>query len=269
MSKVILVTGATSGIGLYCAEMLAARGHKVYGCGRRVDETNPDPALGYKLIRCDINDQNSVEECINKIKNESGRIDVLVNSAGFAFGGGIEDTTAEEAKVQFETNYFGTHRMCREVMPVMRRQKGGMIINISSVASEFVVPFQAFYSMSKMAMDGLTSAIRMEGKPFGIIACSVNPGDVKSGFTAARLQAANINSQSAYYDATMKSIETMKRDEMNGMAPQRVAALVCRLVEKKSLKPKYFIETQYKAIVFLKRIMPASFIEYLLMKSYS
>ncbi|MGE5416593.1 MAG: SDR family oxidoreductase [Acidobacteriota bacterium] len=269
MPKVILVTGATSGIGLLCAEMLAAQGHTVYGCGRRVDETHLDPTLKYKLIRCDINDQDSVENCIKRMVDQVGRIDVLVNSAGFAFGGGIEDTTVDEAKIQFETNFFGTHRMCREVMPIMRRQQEGMIINISSVASEFVVPFQAFYSMSKMAMDGLTSAVRMEGKSFGIQACSVNPGDVKSGFTAARLQAANIAKESAYYEMTMKSIQTMKRDEMNGMAPERVAALICRLVDKKTLKPKYFIETQYKAIVFLKRIVPASFIEFLLSKSYS
>lgn len=267
MSKVILVSGATSGIGLDCAEMLAARGHRVYGTGRRVS-AEQEEKKPYTLVRCDITDQQSVEECVASIINEAGRIDVLINCAGFGFGGGVEETTVEEAKAQFETNFFGTHRMCREVMPIMRRQGGGAIITVSSVAAEFTIPFQSFYSTSKMALDGMMQAIRMEGKPFKITATCVNPGDVRSGFTAARFQAAAIDPKSPYYEKTMKSINTMKKDEMNGMEPKRVAELICRLVVKKKLKVKYFIEAQYKAAMVLKRILPAQTVESLLMMLY-
>lgn len=265
MSKVILVSGATSGIGLVCAEMLAAKGHKVYATGRRVGLGNKLP---YTQVRCDITDQKSVEECIDKVKKEAGRIDVLINCAGFAFGGGVEETTVDEAKIQFDTNFFGTHRMCREVMPIMRQQGGGMIITVSSVAAEFSVPFQSFYSTSKMALDGMMQAISMEGKPFNIIAATVNPGDVKSGFTAARFQAAAIKPDSPYYTQTMKSIDQMKKDEMNGMDPKRVAELICKLVDKKKLKVKYFIEFQYKVVMVLKRILPAKTVENLMMMIY-
>ncbi|MGE5397072.1 MAG: SDR family oxidoreductase [Chitinophagales bacterium] len=268
MPKVILVSGATSGIGKVCAEMLAQKGYRVYATGRRVDPAGEKKGA-YQLVQCDVTDHKSVEECIARIIGEAGRIEVLVNCAGFGLGGAVEETTVEEAKMQFETNFFGTHRMCREVMPVMRNQGGGMIITVSSVAAEFTIPYQSFYSSSKMALDGLTQAIRMEGKPFGIIAACVNPGDVKTGFTAARHQAAACQPGSPYYRLTMKSIETMKKDEMNGMDPQRVAQMVCRLVEKKRLKPKYFIESQYKLVMVLKRILPTQTVETLLRKMYA
>lgn len=268
MGKVILVTGATSGIGLACADRLASMGHRVYGVGRRVPESGQTAPGGWQMLQCDITNQESVDRCVSRILEEAGRIDVLINCAGFGLGGAVEDCTTEEVKAQFETNFFGTHRMIRAVMPVMRRQGGGMILNMSSVAAEFVIPYQSFYSISKMAMDGLTTAVRMEGKPFGIIAASINPGDVNSGFTAARMQAAALTPESPYYRMAMKSIETMKRDEMNGMAPERVAELVVRLINRRTLKPQYFIEPQYKATVFLKRLLPKSAVEFLLSKMY-
>lgn len=265
MSKVILVTGATSGIGLLTARMLAEQGHTVIGTGRSADSKGLE---SFEWKRLDITDQDAVDECVNQIVKTKGKIDVLVNCAGYGLGGGIEDTTAEEARDQFETNFFGAHRVIRAVMPVMRGQGGGMILTVSSVASEFVVPFQSFYSTSKMALDGMMQAVRMEGKPFNIQAACINPGDVRSGFTAARKQAVGCQPGSAYYAPTMKSIETMKRDEMNGMDPVRVAQVVCRLVEKRRLKTKYFIEPQYKAIMGLKRILPTATVEWLMTKIY-
>jgi NAD(P)-dependent dehydrogenase (short-subunit alcohol dehydrogenase family) len=267
VAKVILVVGGTSGIGQECAQRLA-QAHKVFAAGRRVDLEQEDKRGDIRWLRCDVTDQESVEQCVSRVLEQEGRIDVLIYCAGFALGGGVEDTSVEEARDQFETNFFGAHRVIRQVMPVMRKQGDGAIIVISSVASEFTIPFQSFYSTSKMALDGLVQAVRMEGTPFGIKAACVNPGDVQSGFTAARKQAAGYNENSPYFLMTKSSIESMKRDETMGMNPESVARLVVRLVEAKQLKPKYFVELKYKAVMVLKRILPVSIVEKLLVSMY-
>ena len=196
--KVIAVTGATSGMGKACVERLSAAGHRVYGTVFGMEMDPEWEKLPYTLLPCDITDQEAVAAFCTRIENEARRIDVLVNCAGFALEGGVEDTTVEEAKLQFEVNLFGTHRMIREVLPIMRRQGGGRIITISSFAAQApAVPFQGFYSMSKKALDGLTEALRLECKPFGVQATSINPADVKSDFTAHRLRAAALTPASA------------------------------------------------------------------------
>ncbi len=262
MGKVIVVTGATSGMGKASAERLSGRGHRVYGTAYGVDM---DPAwkdLPYRLLPCDITDQSSVEAFYRQVLEEAKRIDVLVNCAGFAFEGSVEDTTVEEAKFQFEVNFFGTHRMIREVMPVMRKQGGGKIITISSLAAQVPgIPYQGFYSMSKKALDGLVETLRLESRPFGIQATSINPGDRKTDFTANRVRAAALKPGSAYYDASMRSVETMKKSELTSGGPEVIADLVCRLVDANKLKPKYFIEPKYKVLLFLMRFMSNSLIE--------
>jgi len=272
MSKVVVVTGATSGMGKATIERLSGRGYKCFGTAFGLPpELRTESylaSLPYRLIDCDITDDASVESFVGQVLDEAGRIDVLINCAGFGFGGGIEDSTVEEAKMQFEVNFFGTHRITRAVMPAMRRQGGGRILTVSSLASIFTVPFQAFYSASKAALDVMMNAVRMEGRTYGITACTVNPGDVRSGFTGNRKQAAACSPGSPYYELSMRSINRMKRDEMAGMAPEVVADLLCRLVEVRRLKPRYIIEPKYKFLVFLKRFLPDSVVEKLLMGIY-
>ncbi len=272
MSKIVLVTGATSGMGKSVIEKLHAKG---YGCYGTAFGLSPElrtesylASLPYRLLDCDITDDASVAGFVEGILNEAGRVDVLVNCAGFGFGGGVEDSTVDEAKMQFEVNFFGTHRITRAVMAAMRRQGGGRILTVSSLASVFTVPFQAFYSASKAALDVMMSAVRMEGASFGISACTVNPGDVRSGFTANRKQAAACCPGSPYYDLSMRSVDRMKKDEMAGMAPGVVADLLCRLVEVRRLKPRYFIEPKYKFLVFLRRLLPEGVVEKLVMGIY-
>jgi NAD(P)-dependent dehydrogenase (short-subunit alcohol dehydrogenase family) len=254
--KVVAVTGATSGMGKACVEQLSAAGHKVYGT---VFGVEMDPAWKqqpYTLMPCDITDQEAVDAFYARIEDEAERIDVLVNCAGFALEGGVEDTTVEEAKLQFEVNLFGTHRMIREVLPIMRRQGGGRIITISSIAAQApAVPFQGFYSMSKKALDGLTEALRLECKTFGVQATSIHPGDVKTDFTGHRVRAAALTPGSSYYDRSIKSINAMKESEMRSQGPEVIGRMVCRLVETKRLKPKYFVEPKYKLLLFLMRFM--------------
>jgi NAD(P)-dependent dehydrogenase (short-subunit alcohol dehydrogenase family) len=266
---VIAVTGATSGMGKACVETLSASGHRVYGT---VFGMEMDPAwqeLPYTLIPCDITEQGDVESFCRRIRDEAGRIDVLVNCAGFALEGGVEDTTVEEARAQFEVNLFGAHRIVREVLPGMRRQGGGKIITISSFAGQVpAIPFQGFYSMSKKALDGLTEALRIECRPFGVQATSINPGDVKTGFTGHRARAAALTPESPYYERSIRSIDAMRESEMSSQGPEVIARLVRELVEKKTLEPKYFVEPKYKAFLFLMRFMSNARVEKLIESIY-
>ncbi len=270
MSKVIAVTGATSGMGKACVEKLSARGHKVYGTVYGIDMDPEWKNLPYTLLPCNITDDSSAGAFLGQIKEEAKRIDVLVNCAGFAFEGSVEDSTVEEAKLQFEVNFFGTHRMIRQVMPVMREQGGGKIITISSLAAQVPgVPYQGFYSMSKKAVDGLVETVRVEGKPFGIQATSINPGDMKTDFTANRVRAAALKPGSAYYEPSMKSVDIMKESELGSQGPEVIGGLVCKLVDAKTLKPKYFIEPKYKVLLFLMRFMSNSRIEKMMESLYT
>jgi NAD(P)-dependent dehydrogenase (short-subunit alcohol dehydrogenase family) len=269
MRKVIAVTGATSGMGKACAEQLSVRGHRVYGTAYGV-EMEPDwKYLPYTLIPCDITDSNDVDAFYGRIKTEANRIDVLVNCAGFVIEGGLEDTSVEEAKSQFEVNLFGTHRMIREALPTMRAQGSGRIITISSLAAQVpAVPFQGFYSMSKKALDGLTEALRLECRPFGIDATTINPGDMKTDLTANRVRAAALTPESPYYEQSMKSIDAMKESELSSGGPEVIGELVCQLVETENLKPKYFLGLKYKALVFLTRFLSNRQMEKLIASLY-
>jgi len=269
MSKVIAVTGATSGMGKACVEKLSARGYKVYGTVYGIDMDPEWKNLPYTLLPCNITDQASVETFFAQVKEEAKRVDVLVNCAGFAFEGSVEDSTVEEAKLQFEVNFFGTHRMIRQVMPLMREQGGGKIITISSLAAQVPgIPYQGFYSMSKKAVDGLVETLRFEGKPFGIQATSINPGDMKTDFTANRVRAAAMTPASAYYQESMKSVDIMKESELGSQGPDVIGELVCKLVDAKTLKPKYFIEPKYKVLLFLMRFMSNSHLEKMMESLY-
>jgi len=257
-------------MGKACAEMLSARGNSVYGTVYGVQMDPAWESLPYTLIPCDITVQPDVEAFYARARQEAGRIDVLVNCAGFGLEGSVEDVTVEEAKLQFEVNLFGTHRMIREVLPVMREQRSGRIITISSLAAQVpAIPHQAFYSMSKKAIDGLVEALRLECRPFGIQATSINPGDMKTDFTASRVRAAALRPGSPYYDHSEKSIETMRDSELGAQGPAVIGELVCRLVEARKLKPKYFVEPRYKALLFLMRFLSNAQAEKLIRSIYT
>ena len=263
------MTGATSGMGKACVEQLSAAGHQVYGT---VFGVEMDPAwkqLPYTLMPCDVTDQEAVDAFFARVEDEAGRVDVLVNCAGFALEGGVEDTSVEEAKLQFEVNLFGTHRMIRRVLPIMRRQRSGKIITISSFAAQApAVPFQGFYSMSKKALDGLTEALRLECKGFGIQATSINPADVKTDFTGHRLRAAALTPASPYYRQSLVSIDAMRESELRSRGPEEIGRLVCELVEKRRLTPKYFVETRYKMMHVLMRFISNAKAERVVEMSY-
>jgi len=170
--RVVLVTGASSGIGKCCAEYLAKQGYRIYGTSRRAVSTDTrqrsSNANLFQMIRMDVTDDVSVKQGIDHIIAEESCIDVVVNNAGFAIIGSLEDTTIEEAKSQLDTNFFGALRVCRAVLPTMRKQNAGYIVNISSIGGLIGLPFQSAYSASKFALEGAMEALRLEVKPFGI-----------------------------------------------------------------------------------------------------
>lgn len=186
--KVILVTGASSGIGYDVAQTLAAQGHKVYAAARRVELMEPLKASGVQVLRMDVTDEASMKEGVEAILNREGRIDVLFNNAGYGYFGAVENVTMAEARRQVEVNVFGLARLCQLVLPAMRQQGSGRIINTSSIAGRVTFYFGAWYNVSKYAVEALSDAMRMEVKPFGIDVVLIEPGPIKTdwGLIAAR-----------------------------------------------------------------------------------
>ena len=210
-APVVLITGASSGFGRAIAERLAKRGLRVFGTSRHPNSAG----LGYEMVAMDVDDDASVADGVAAVIQAAGRIDVVVNNAGVVMAGSIEDTTIEEAKQQIETNLFGVVRVTRAVIPQMRRQGGGKIINMSSIGGLISLPFQAFYCVSKFGVEAFTEALRMELRPFNIKVCCIEPGDFKTEMTDKRIVVAAADS--AAYGAQMrKSVDSYADDERNG-----------------------------------------------------
>lgn len=259
--KVAVVTGASSGIGLAVAELFLSKGYTVYNFSRHQNEAS---AVSY--IRCDVTDEENVRNAIKTVFEKEGRIDVLVNNAGFGISGATEFTSLESAKKQFDVNFFGTVTCSNEVVRYMRQQGEGMIINISSLAAQLSIPFQTFYSASKSAVNSLTLAMANELKPFGIKVCAVMPGDVRTGFTDAREK----NPHDDVYSAVLqKSIATMEKDEQNGMSPEDIAKAVYALSQKKNPKPLSTVGFSYKALSSLAKLLPSRAVNYIIGTIYA
>jgi NAD(P)-dependent dehydrogenase (short-subunit alcohol dehydrogenase family) len=266
---VVLITGASSGIGQACARYLHRRGYRVYGTSRRAPvEPATDPA-GFCMLQMDVDSDDSVERGIRLILRREGRIDVVVNNAGFGIAGAIEETSVQEAKMQMETNFFGTLRVCRAVLPAMRKRGTGYIVNISSGAGRVSVPFQALYSASKFAVEGLTEALRMEVEPFGIRVAMIEPGDLHTGFTASRRRTAASGEGSAYTERLNAALAVMEADETGGPSPEKVAPLVERIINARSPRLRYTVGPLFEKVALgLKRFFPARLFEWGLMKYY-
>ena len=187
-SKIILITGASSGIGFDAAQTLARQGHKIYAAARRTELMEPLKADGITPLSLDVTDEESMQRCVQAVLDKEGRIDVLVNNAGYGWFGAIETTPMEEARRQQDVHVFGLARMCQLVLPAMRRQGSGRIINTASIAGKIVLLYGGWYNVSKFSVEALSDALRMEVKPFGIDVSIIEPGGIKTdwGIIAAR-----------------------------------------------------------------------------------
>jgi short-subunit dehydrogenase len=223
----------------------------------------------YQMLRMDVDDDRSVQNGVQSILKDAGRVDVVVNCAGFGIAGAVEETSTEEAKAQLETNFFGTLRVCRAVLPTMRAQGSGYIVNISSIGGLAGLPFQALYSASKSAIEGLTEALRMEVKPFGVNVVIIEPGDFCTGFTASRRRTSACKPDSAYHDARERSLAVMEHDEMSGPPPNRIARVVERIINKRNPRLRHPVGPLPEVLaIYLKRLVPHSLFEWAIAKYY-
>lgn len=265
---VVLITGASSGIGKACAEHLARRGYRVFGTSRRAPFPPTPPLPGQPvMLQMDVTQDESVRQAVDFIVRETGRLDVVVNNAGFGLAGAVEDTPMEAAKSQLETNFFGVLCVCKAALPVMRAQGEGLIVNISSLGGIIALPFQALYSASKFAVEGLTEALRLEVRPFGIRVTLIEPGDMRTEFQAHRVRVAAPGS--AYELYAERTLEIAERDERTGGHPEAVAVLLERILRSPSPAPRYRVGPAFQRLAaVLKGILPDRLFEWALAKYY-
>ena len=248
MGKVAVVTGGSSGIGLSTAKSLKEKGCTVYELSRH------DTAGEFLHITADVTDEAAVAAAVQQIVEKEGRIDILVNCAGFGISGAAEFTETADAKQQLEVNFFGMVHMNKAVLPVMRKQKSGRIINISSVAAPIPIPFQTYYSASKAAISSYTCAVANEVAPFGITMCAILPGDTSTGFTKARKK--SIEGDDVYGGRISRSVKVMEHDEMNGTDPAVTGAYIAKIAFKKKVKPYYAVGFKNKLFCLIMKLLP-------------
>lgn len=248
---VVFVTGGSSGIGRETALALNKAGCRVYEGSRR--ESCID---GITHIALDVTKEESANAAVSEIISREGRIDILINCAGSGISGAVEFTMLSEAEKQMDINFFGTVNMTRAVLPYMRKAKSGRIVNISSVAAAFPIPFQAYYSASKAAINAYTRALINEVKPFGITTTAIQPGDIKTGFTAAREKSAAGDEE--YGGIISRSVAKMEKDEENGMDASTAGRMIAKIALSKHCKPIYTLGLSYKLLCLAGKLLPVS-----------
>jgi short-subunit dehydrogenase len=253
MKKVILITGISSGFGKQTAVLLAKKGHAVYGTVRKMTEIEPL----VNVLQMDLLNPDSIETAVQKVIQHEGRIDVLINNAGMHTGGSIETLPMEFVKMQMDTNFLGLVHLTRTVLPVMRKQEGGTIINFGSIGGLMGLPFQGYYSASKFAIEGFSEALRMEVKQFSINVVVINPGDFHTSNSSNRRGFLANSADDPYLSQFTKSLAIIEKDEANGWSPEILAKKMVKIVECKKPKQRYVIASmEQKLAVVLKRILP-------------
>ena len=247
--QVVLITGASGGIGTATADLLLAKGYTVYGTTRNLDSA---PKTRYNNLQLDVQDANSVKNCIQELMNKEEKIDILVNNAGYGLCGAIKDLTIEEIQENFDTNLFGTHRMVKEIVPIMIRQGKGRIINIGTFGGRLGLPFQGIYSASKAALAVYSDALKIELLRDNIQVSLIEPGDIKTDFNAGRKFADGYGEDQ---DA-QRAVRIMHEAEQKGTEPQKVAKTIYRAIKARRPKPRYTRGPDTKFFGTLMRLLP-------------
>jgi len=255
--KIVLITGVSSGIGQATARLLAKRGFTVFGTSR--NPSSIEAMSGVEVLPLDVRSDESVNACVNTLLKKAGRMEILVNNAGYVLGGAIEEATLEQAKAQFETNFFGIVQMVKVVLPIMRKQGSGQIINISSGVGLASLPFVGFYSASKFALEGYSEALRHEVKPFHIRVSLVEPGFIKTNLQ--RNTQYGIDQISEYDSWRQRASEAARQYEEKAPEPTLVAECVLHIIESKSPRLRYTVGKEAARILRLRRFLPESLFE--------
>lgn len=257
--QIILLTGASSGIGYDTAEALAKQGHKVYAAARRVERMEPLCQFGVVPLQMDVTDEESMQRGVQAILDREGRIDVLINNAGYGYFGAVENVPMDDARNQLEVNIFGLARLCQLVLPSMRSQHSGRIVNISSVAGKSVLYYGGWYHVSKFAVEALSDALRMELQPFGIDVVIIEPGAIKTNWGIIAADHLAETSKDTAYAKT----GAMMAQNLRGMYesssisdPSVVRKTICRAVNASRPRTRYRIGRLSTAIVFFHWLLP-------------
>lgn len=242
-TKVVLITGASSGIGLSVAKHLSTQQkrdknrYKVYGTFRT---QKPEVPVSFQWIELDVTQESNALKAVDQIVKEEGRLDILINNAGLGTVGSLEDTSLEEARSIFETNFFGVHAMCKAVLPIMRKQKEGTILNITSIAGIVALPYRGIYNATKFAVEGFSEALSIEVKPFGINVIILRPGDYKTNINNNRKIAKKaLEEDSVYYDSFQRAHFQIKEEVNTAWTPNKIAVDIARIIRKKNPKLHY------------------------------
>jgi NAD(P)-dependent dehydrogenase (short-subunit alcohol dehydrogenase family) len=265
MLKVVLITGGSSGIGKSIGEFLTTKGYQVYGTSRN-PENYPDSL--FPLVSLDVTDLNAINLCIAQVISDAGKLDVLVNNAGAGITGPIEEIPESEIKRNFETNFFGPVNVIKAVLPQMRKQNSGLIINITSIAGYMGLPYRGVYSASKGALELITEAFRMEVKNFNIKLTNVAPGDFATNIAAGRYHAPVLE-KSPYKETYQNTLNLMNEHVDSGSNPNIMAKVIYKIIETKNPKVHYKVGAfMQKFSIVLKRILPDTAYEKMLIKHY-
>lgn len=259
--KVAIVTGGSGGIGRCTALSLAKAGCRVFEFSR-----HEKPAQGLEHITADVTDEAAVKAAVEEVIRLAGRVDILVCNAGFGISGAAEFTSSDDAHAQLELNLYGMDNTVRAVLPHMRAQGGGRIVCMSSIAGILPIPFQLWYSVSKAAIDAYVLALQNEVRPFHISACAVLPGDIKSGFTAARRKT---ETSGAYGERVARSVAKMEHDEETGMSPEKAGEYVAKVALMKSSAPLKALGLPYKAAAAAAKLLPRRLSNYIVGLMYA
>ena len=258
-NQVILLTGASSGIGYDAAEALAKQGHKVYAAARRVERMEPLREWGIVPIQMDVTDEASMRQGVQTLLDREGRIDVLINNAGYGFFGAVENVPMDDARNQLEVNIFGLARLCQLVLPTMRKQHSGRIVNIASVAGKSVIYYGGWYHVSKYAVEALSDALRIEVQPFGIDVVIVEPGAIKTnwGIIAAD-HLAETSKDTAYADTGAMMAQNLRGmyESSRISDPSVVRKAICHAVNARRPRTRYRIGYLSTTIVFSHWLLP-------------
>ncbi len=271
MDRVALITGASSGIGEKTAIILKEKGFIVYGAARRQDKLQKLEEKGIKTISLDVTNEESMINCVNKIIKNEGRIDVLVNNAGYGSFGAVEDVDLAEARRQVEVNIFGLARMTQLVLPYMRNNNYGKIVNISSMGGRLWTPLGAWYHATKHAVEGFSACLRMETKAFGIDVIVIEPGGIKTdwGFIAAdNLEKAS--KDSAYKEMSKKTATSMRKMYGGNLTqPEIIAKCIAKSVIASKPKTRYLVGYGAKPAVYMHKIFGDRVYDFIIQKMYN
>lgn len=264
-NKVVLITGASSGLGRDAATYLAERGYRVFGASRRC----PDPSLPFESVKLDVCDDASVSEAVSTVIQRAGRLDGLVNAAGIVFSGAFENHSIEEARALFETNTLGTFRMCRAVLPQMRQQGRGRIVNVSSLAGLIALPYVSLYSASKFAVEGMTEGLRMEVERFGISVSLLEPGDFLTTMTESYPWTAGSKNDSVYRNDAEQAVKVMEADCRASTNVRLFSRRLEAILEEESPAIRYTVGPWLqRAAAPVHRLIPNAWFEQIVRSTY-